>query len=184
MLAFYIEALAKALSYEIGGLDADQSARARIATVQIDEPMILQRPQEMPMLRTALETLRAHLRLPYHLTLATYFGDAAPCYTQLQELPVDALGLDFTYSPTLSEVILRQGSRKALQLGLLDGRNTRMEQVDEVAKLACALRDASKQNCSITTSCGLEYLPRDRAQQKISLTAQVAKACAARAKGA
>jgi len=100
--------------------------------------------------------------------LATYFGDAAPVYAQLQQLPVDVLILDFTYSENLVQVIEMNGSTKSLGLGLIDGRNTKLENKNLIARQVERIsRRLTVEQCYLTTSCGLEYLPRDRALLKL-----------------
>jgi 5-methyltetrahydropteroyltriglutamate--homocysteine methyltransferase len=108
------------------------------------------------------------------LLLATYFGDAAPLYEGLQTFPVDALGFDFTYSRELGDLIARRGSDKAIAFGLIDGRNTRMDRVEEILPiLQKALPKVKGAPSYLTSSCGLEYLPRDKAQLKLKRMAAV-----------
>jgi 5-methyltetrahydropteroyltriglutamate--homocysteine methyltransferase len=83
----YVETIAKGLSYEIGGLSSISSLKDRIGMIQIDEPYLLQKPQDFPLLKSALETIRANTSASLYMTLTTFFGDAAPCYKQLQQLP-------------------------------------------------------------------------------------------------
>ena len=107
--------------------------------------------------------------------LALYFGEAAPLYEKLQRLPADVLSLDFTYSPGLIDQ-LRSGGSKKLALGLVDGRNTRLEDASVAAKqLERIARGAGLDRAYLTPSCGLEYLPRDRALLKLKLLATIRK---------
>ena len=155
-------AYAEALSAEVADLAAT-GARA----IQIDEPCLLRYPGELRLGREALAMI-AERKGSAELVLATYFGNAAPVYTQLQELPVDVLILDFTYSPDLPRVVEAEGSAKPLGFGLLDGRNTRLEDKEPVARLLeRMLVRVTAERCYLTTSCGIEYLPRDRARLKL-----------------
>jgi 5-methyltetrahydropteroyltriglutamate--homocysteine methyltransferase len=153
---------AEIMSREIEGL-----ARAGAATIQIDEPAIIHHPNEFTMLREAVALL-AGKKMTSMLALYTYFGDASALYDQLQELPVEILGLDFTYSSELADRVGRDGSDKCLGLGLIDGRNTRLESKDEIfrtlKKILPRLKGAV---CYLNPSCGLEYLPRDKAYRKL-----------------
>ena len=69
--------------------------------------------------------------------------------------------------------------RKQEELGvdvLVDGRNTRLEDAGVVAKqLERIARGAGLDRAYLTPSCGLEYLPRDRAQLKLKLLATIQK---------
>lgn len=153
---------AEALGAEIQDLAA---AGARL--IQVDEPGLLRHQAALPLAHEALSMVAAH-KGHVELALATYFGDAAPVYSALQALPFDALILDFTYSPKLPEVIETEGSTKVLGFGLLDGRNTRLEDQAAVTRqLERMLAKVKPEQNYLTTSCGLEYLPRDRAQLKL-----------------
>jgi len=154
---------AELMSREIEGL-----ARAGATMIQIDEPAIIRHPNDFAILRQAV-TVLARKKGNSRLALYTYFGDAAPIYDQLQSLPVEILGLDFTYSPQLADRVERDGSDKQLGLGLIDGRNTRLETKEEIFKLLNKILPRLKGDiCYINPSCGLEYLPRDKAYRKLA----------------
>jgi 5-methyltetrahydropteroyltriglutamate--homocysteine methyltransferase len=86
----------------------------------------------------------------------------------LQTLPLDLLVLDFTYSPSLVETVATRGTGKTLGLGLVDARNTRLEDASGVARqLAKIAKARNPGRAYLNPSCGLEYLPRDRAQLKL-----------------
>ncbi|MGH9359209.1 MAG: hypothetical protein ACRD1O_08550 [Terriglobia bacterium] len=157
------------MSYaEALGAEVRELAAAGARLIQVDEPGLLRYPADLAPAREAL-TLLAAQKGHARLALATYFGNAAPLYSTLQALPFDALVLDFTYSPTLPEVIETDGSDKALGFGLLDGRNTRLEDQASVVRQLERMLAHVKPECNyLTTSCGLEYLPRDRARLKLS----------------
>lgn len=153
---------AEALGAEVAELAA---AGARL--IQIDEPSLVNHPVDQHLAFKALTLIATH-KGPAELALALYFGDAAPLYTALQELPFDSLILDFTYSPKLPQVIEADGSIKQLGFGLLDGRNTSLENQATMARqLEGMLNRVKPSRNYLTTSCGLEYLPRDRARLKL-----------------
>ncbi|MBI3988974.1 MAG: methylcobamide--CoM methyltransferase [candidate division NC10 bacterium] len=137
------------------------------ALIQIDEPSILKHPEDLDLFREALEPL-IRAKGSARLALYTYFGDAIPCYEAFQALPVEILGLDFTYSPALPEVISELGSEKILGLGLLDGRNTRLETKDVLFPILEQILSRLKGSMTyLNPSCGLEYLPREKALEKL-----------------
>lgn len=155
-------AYAEILAREVEALAAEGAA-----LLQVDEPAILAHPEDLDLLREALEPLAA-AKGQAELGLTTYFGDAAPLYQELQRLPVDRLGLDFTYSPKLADLIAEEGSAKPLALGLLDGRNTRLERREEIFPLLDRILPAlAADRVHLCPSSGLEYLPRERARAKL-----------------
>ncbi len=159
---------AEALSAEVSDL-----AAAGAPAIQIDEPWIVKHPSDFPLALQAWSLIAAH-KGSAKLWLATFFGDAAPLYARLQESPFDVIVFDFTYSPNLLHIIEADGSAKPLGLGLIDGRNTKLEDQGTIARqVERVLARVTTSHCYITTSCGLEYLPRDRARLKLGHLASI-----------
>jgi 5-methyltetrahydropteroyltriglutamate--homocysteine methyltransferase len=110
------------------------------------------------------------------IIVAFYFGDLNKLYKQLPEIPADMMGIDFTYSPGLEAKLLVDGFERPIAFGVLDGRNTKMEDPQEIARnLQPILERLNVTDCHITTSCGLEYLPKQYAIRKLEITAEVAR---------
>jgi 5-methyltetrahydropteroyltriglutamate--homocysteine methyltransferase len=163
-------AYAEALGAEVAEL---VGAGARL--IQVDEPCMLKYPADIVLAGEALAIVASH-KGPAELALATYFGDAAPVYGALQALPFDTLIWDFTYSPLLPEIIETQGSTRRVGFGVLDGRNTKLEDQGPVAhSVERMLVRIGADRCYLTTSCGLEHLPRDRARLKLRHLASLKK---------
>lgn len=165
-----LECYTEALAEEVGEL-----AAAGATLIQVDEPALLKHPSEFPAVAHSMAALVAR-KGSAEMMLALYFGDPTPLYEKLQTLPVDVLGLDFTYSPGLVDLIGRSGSSKTLALGLVDGRNTKLEDTGTVARaLERIIRSSKLSHAYLNPSCGLEYLPRDRAQLKLKHLATIKK---------
>ncbi|MBI4469127.1 MAG: hypothetical protein HY650_07390 [Acidobacteria bacterium] len=163
-----VEAMSEALAEEVGALAAGGAE-----FIQIDEPAIVKYPNDLPILKTALDRLVSR-KGKARLGLMTYFGDATPLWEPLQALPVDLLGVDFTYSPKLVDRIEGGGASKPLTLGLVDGRNTRLEgEAELIRPLERMLPKLPADGNQLGPSCGLEYLPRDRAFQKLQNMARL-----------
>jgi 5-methyltetrahydropteroyltriglutamate--homocysteine methyltransferase len=171
----------RVLAYaEILALEIDALAQSGAHLVQIDEPAILAHPEDWAIFEAAMtrlaescDTVRKAGR-KLDLALYSYFGDASPLYRNLIALPVEILGLDFVSSPALLETIVSVGAPKSLALGLVDGRNSKMENVTDVAKRAGRLlpKIAGGQ-VFLGTSCGLEYLTADIAFAKLAFLTTV-----------
>lgn len=165
-----LEGYTAALTAEVAAL-----AKAGATMIQIDEPLLLKDHGDFAQVEKSLSALAA-ARGKSELILALYFGDARSMYDQLQRLPVQVLCLDFTYSPGLADSISERGSSKALALGLVDGRNTKLEDPKAAAQqISDITRRLSGDRTYLTTSCGLEYLPRDRAQLKLKHLSTIKK---------
>ncbi len=153
--------------------EVEALATAGATLIQIDEPSILHHPGDAGLVKVALTRIGSR-KGSAQLLLATYFGDAAPLYETFQTFPADVLGFDFTYSHGLGDLIARLGSDKAIAFGLIDGRNTRMERTEEVLPTLRKVVPKVKTSRSyLTSSCGLEYLPRDKARLKLKQMAAV-----------
>jgi 5-methyltetrahydropteroyltriglutamate--homocysteine methyltransferase len=162
---------AKAIAQEIKELSKNG---AKI--IQLEEPSILKNPGDFDVFRTAVETVTSE-KENAEIDLYTYFGDAAPIYSKLMRLPVDGLGFDFTYSPRLTDVIARLGCSKNLGLGLVDGRNTKLESEEGVLKvLKRILPTVGSERVYLNPSCGVgEYLPREVAFKKLKMISEISK---------
>jgi len=170
-LAELVGEFAGAIAQEVSEL-----AKAGAELIQIDEPAILKNPNDFKTFEHAIEKIVAE-KNEARLLIHTYFGDAAPLYKKLVKLPVEALGFDFTYSLQLPNTIARLGCEKELGLGLIDGRNTRLETEREVLNmLKKILPTVGSKRVYLSPSCGLgEYLPREIAFKKLQNTVAIAK---------
>lgn len=143
--------------------------------IQIDEPAILKYPGDYQIFKEAILALNS-VKGNSKLALYTYFGDAAPLYDKFQTLPVDILGMDFTYGRELAEIISERGSIKPLGLGLIDGRNTKPESRKQIIRILDRVIPRIKSGVSyLNPSCGLEYLPRDKAFEKLRSMSTIRK---------
>jgi 5-methyltetrahydropteroyltriglutamate--homocysteine methyltransferase len=170
-----VDAYAAALAEEVRAL-ADSGAEH----IQVDEPAIPRFPEDWPLLVRGLEPLaRARDVLlqkgkRLELGLYVYFHDAAALYEKLVALPVDVVGIDFTYNAKMVDVVAAAGSPKPLGLGLVDGRNTKLEDAATVARqVEKILPKIAGGSAYLGSSSGLEYLPRDRAQAKLELLGKI-----------
>jgi 5-methyltetrahydropteroyltriglutamate--homocysteine methyltransferase len=161
---------AEALRSELVALD-----RAGAHVVQIEEPSLLKHPDDAELVRNLLEhalTSKGNL----FVSLATYFGDATTVYGELLKMPVDMLALDLVYGSTLVDAIVHDGA-KPLALGLVDGRNTKPDDTEAVAttlaRICEALDARGVDEVHLQPSCGLEFLPRDRAKRKLELMREI-----------
>jgi len=168
-------AYAEALAEEIKGL-----AQAGATWIQIDEPAVIKYPGDFTIFRRAFQKLTVGREKPalvgrkIHIALCVYFHDVVPLYEKLSDLPVDLLGMDFTYNPKLVDVIASAGSTVPLGLGLVDARNTKLEDPEAVARqIEKMLPKISGERACLGPSAGLEFLPRDRAFAKLELLGRI-----------
>lgn len=99
------------------------------------------------------------------LVVHTYFGDAGPLVGRLNQLPVDAVGVDLTETDVAA---FARTWRTGLLLGCLDGRSSLVEDIDQTVALAAKILDAARPPLLLlSSSCDLDLLPRPLADSKI-----------------
>jgi methionine synthase II (cobalamin-independent) len=90
-------------------------------------------------------------------------------------MPVDVVGLDLTYGPKLAERIAEAGAPRNLVLGVIDGRNTKLETRDAVFRILDRALPGVRGPVGLGPSCGLELLPRARARAKLENMGAIAR---------
>lgn len=156
-----IAALSKALSSEVKSLDADY--------VQIDEPS-LSYELDRDLFSTVNGELKKLAKAAKGKTIiSTYFGDLRTCIKEIVELEADYIGVDCVSFKDNYETLVKSGIRN-VQLGILDARNTKLE--DEVL-LKDRIEMLDSDDIILSTNCGLEFLTRKYASRKIGLLAKL-----------
>lgn len=154
-------ALAGALGNEVRAL-----AEAGAPVIQVSEPAIVRHKEDVGLLAEAMGWLLEGVQT--ETALCTWFGDVEGVLPQLLELPVDTIGLDFVWGPGNWEALKRVRFEKRLGFGIIDARNTKMESPEQIEE---AIRRLSQfvppERLFVNPSCGLEYLPREVAFEKL-----------------
>jgi 5-methyltetrahydropteroyltriglutamate--homocysteine methyltransferase len=164
---------------EILAMEVADLVHAGAAVIQVDEPYLLRHPEHADIVRDGIAILAA-ARGRAHLALYTYFGDALPLWDELMAMPVELIGLDLTYGPKLIDRIAEAGAPRCLVLGLVDGRNTKIEARDDMLRTLDRVLPRLREPVGLGSSCGLELLPRDRARAKLENMVAIAREHAGR----
>jgi 5-methyltetrahydropteroyltriglutamate--homocysteine methyltransferase len=169
-----VAAYADVLRAEVAAL-----AAAGASLIQIEEPSLVRFPQDAELVRNALERVTAD-KADARVSLVTYFGDATPIYGEMLRMPVDMLGFDLLYGPNVADLLTSQPPDRDVALGVIDGRNTKLDDTDALARIITpiveTLASRGAKEVHIQPSCGLEYLPRDRALRKLERLREVGNA--------
>lgn len=153
--------LARALNQEARAL---QGAGATL--IQFDEPSLPKSKNDIGLFEEAAAIL--HEGITVTTAVYTWFGDVAGIAPRLFRLPFTVYGLDFTMGPTNWDAIAGFPADKALGLGIIDARNTKMETVEQVAAdVKRAQQHIASDRLYVNPSAGLEYLPRQTAFDKL-----------------
>ena len=168
-LAHMVVELAEALNRE-----AQELEKSGATIIQFDEPAIARHPEDYPLFREAMRRLTQGLAAT--LALYTYFGDVAPMAPDFFQLPFHTFGLDFVMGPANWKALKDFPQGRSLALGVVSARNTRLESVEELVE---AVRRAASavppHHLYINPNCGLEFLPRESARQKLVRLVEAAK---------
>jgi 5-methyltetrahydropteroyltriglutamate--homocysteine methyltransferase len=106
--------------------------------------------------------------------LQTFFGDAAYILPEALGYPVSDLGFDLyeTAPETLKGFKLKGG----ISLGLIDARNSTIEDADEITVAAKQLLENLKpKDVYVSTNCDADFLTWEKVEEKIGVLARVAE---------
>ena len=161
-LGALVKDLARALNAEARALEAGGAEM-----VQFDEPALVRFKSDAPIFSEAAPILLEGLE--GKKALYTYFGDAEGILPSLLETGFDILGLDFVTTDRNWGLLEGKEFPLALAGGIVDGRNTRLETVECVAQRCRRLLErVPADRLYLNPSTGLEFLPRERAREKLS----------------
>ena len=154
-------ALADALNQEAKAL---QEAGATL--IQFNEPAILQHKEDFSQFATVCRRLVEGLTVETALYL--YFGDVEGIYPQVLDLPFDLIGLDFVMGAKNEALLKSAPFTKKLGLGIVDARNTKLESADEIVeRIRTLAAGVAPDRVHVSPNTGLEFLPREVAQEKL-----------------
>lgn len=106
--------------------------------------------------------------------LQTFFGDAGDILPEALSYPVSDLGFDLyeTAPETLKGLKLKGG----ISLGLIDARNSTIEDAGEITATAKQILESLKpKDVYVSTNCDADFLTWEKAEEKIRVLARVAE---------
>ena len=131
------------------------------AYVVLQEPALFGPRSDLYGLSKALEALAS----PLPLALQLPFGDVGSLIGELIELPVDAIGVDF-YATSVAE--LPRPFPKTLLAGIIDARNSLLEEPRELAEFGWSLlEDMEGPELHLVPNGDLQFVPEKIAREKV-----------------
>ncbi len=172
----FVLAMAEILNQEAAALVA-----AGAPVVQFDEPAIgfglPGRQAGKTDIKLAVAALNiATQGLSATTAVYTYFGALNGALAPLMKANVDVLGIDLVSEPKTLAALKQTKITKALAVGCLDARNTKLETVKElhaVFKAVSKLVPADR--LTVNPNCGLEFLPHPQALAKVKRLAEAVR---------
>lgn len=160
LVAFTMD-LADALHSEARAL-----VQAGATVLQVDEPALTLHHEDEPLVSRALARIFDGLSVTRAAYL--YHGPQAGLFDTASVWPVDVVGFDLVTEPKLIDRLAQEGFPKAVGAGLVNARNTKLESADSIAAvLRRVTAKVPAQNVHAGPHCGLEFLPRARAFDKL-----------------
>ena len=135
--------------------------------IQIDEPAISVRPEEMALASRALGIVTEGLNA-YTITHMCY-GDFASVFDDLVNLPVDMLDIEMANSDfQLLELFRQHPTDKGVSVGVVDSHDHRIESVEDIKKgVRSVLEVFSPEQVYLDPDCGLKTRLEDEAVDKL-----------------
>jgi len=159
------EKLAMALAEELRN-EVDALAQAGATMIQVNDPVIVFNKDDIDLFCRALTHMLNGVQA--ETAVYTWFGSADGILPALLDLPVDTIGLDFVSGRDNWEALKSVRFDKKLGAGIVDGRNTRIESLEQIEESIRRLSESvPPDRIYVNPSCGLEYLPRETAFEKL-----------------
>lgn len=151
---------------EILNEEAQALAQAGAPVIQFDEPAV---GFERFDVKLAIEALNIATKgVKARTAVYTYFGALDGVFQPLQRANVDIIGVDVVSYPNTLASLKRGKVTKALALGCLDGRNTKLEPVKALHALLRSVKKlVPSDRLYVNPNCGLEFLPHTQALAKL-----------------
>jgi 5-methyltetrahydropteroyltriglutamate--homocysteine methyltransferase len=158
--------------------EASDLAAAGARDIQIDEPAISVRPEELPLAARALEQVTAGLRKRVRTWTHVCYGRFEPVIEQLLELPVDGLLLELANSEfDMLGYLDRLPEGKLLGAGVVDVHSDRVESPQQVRqRIEKVLETVPPERLWIVPDCGLKTRTAEQTRGKLESMVEAARA--------
>ncbi len=155
--------------------------KAGVKEIQIDEPSL---SAQEPLTTKAIEAInQIFAGVKARRWVAVYFQDVSALLPALAKLQVEVLGLDLVSAreknPNLlsktADFLKSGGWKGEVALGLVDARNTKLEDVGRLkSDVALFTKALPAERLWLSPNCGLEFLPHQSAVKKLKILREAA----------
>jgi 5-methyltetrahydropteroyltriglutamate--homocysteine methyltransferase len=160
---------------EVVRQEAEDLERAGAKYIQIDEPAIHARPEELDIAIEAMGVVTQNLKAKTISHIC--YGDFAAIYPKVLELPVDQLDLAMhNYEYRWLKLFDKDPFTKELAIGVVDVHSHRLETVDEAAEgIRKGLRYVKADKLLPHPDCGLKTRTVEESLDKCRIVVEAAK---------
>lgn len=136
--------------------------RIGVKSIQIDEPYLsLDLSKTSQKLYEKSYNFLRKVSDGMHITLTTGFGSVGNNTELVTSLPVDCIHLDLHSNPEQIDNFVKSNIKKELSLGLVDGQNVFINNIEESIKIAEYVAEYISSDIQISTNCSLLHCPID-----------------------
>ncbi|MGE5315733.1 MAG: methionine synthase [Acidobacteriota bacterium] len=170
----------KELIFDLAGIlniELKRLVSAGCDFIQIDEPVWVGYPQDMPWLVETFNALTSGVeaKIALHICYGNYqlkklyTGQYAELFPALLETKADQLSMEFAVSDGAGLELFRQyPTEKEIVVGVIDVKDEQVETPELVARrIRRALEFIPKEKMYISPDCGMKFMPRHRAFGKL-----------------
>ncbi len=159
-----VYALAEVINRELRNL-----VKAGADYIQLDEPAISTRPEELEIAKNAVEIMTEGVNA--YVGMHVCYGNYSKIFPDILDFKVDQLDFEFANRNFEDLKLLKEYDfDKDLGFGCMDVHTRRIESVDEVRRaIEMALEVVDPKRLYIDPDCGLKLLPRDVAFKKLEV---------------
>ncbi len=143
--------------------------------IQIDEPAVSVRPEELELAIEAMGIVTQGLKA-YTLTHICY-GDFPKIYPKMLQIPVNQIDLELSNNEfDLLDLFKKSPFTSDIGLGVLDVHSHRVETKDEVkARILKALKFIPKEKIYVSPDCGLKTREVEETKEKLRVMVEAAR---------
>jgi len=156
--------------------EVERLVRAGAGYIQIDEPAIPTRPEEIDIAEEGVEIVTGGSSAYFGIHIC--YGDYSKIFPGILDFPVDQLTLEFANKEFVDLEWMGEYSfaDEDLGLGCIDVHTRRVEKVGDVKRaIGRALEKIDPRELYVNPDCGLKLLPRSIAFEKMRVMCQAAK---------
>lgn len=155
--------------------EAVELERAGAKYIQIDEPAVSTRPEELELAIEAMGIVTDGLKA--HTLTHICYGDFEKIYPRMLDIPVDQIDLELANSGyDLLELFQRQPFTKAIGLGVVDVHRHTMETIEEVKEgIRRTLAVIPADRVYVDPDCGLKTRTVEEAKEKMRIVAEATR---------
>src|SRR3989338_7985094 len=160
---------------EVVGEEARDLEAAGAQYIQIDEPAVSVRPEELDLAIEAMGIATQGLKA--HTLTHICYGDFPKIYPKMLEIPVDQIDLELSNNEfDLLGLFKKAPFTKEIGLGVIDVHSHRTETKEEVkARIEKALRLIPKEKIYVSPDCGLKTREVEEAKAKLRVMVEATK---------